>query len=79
MKKTKVIIASIVFLIVVILVVGAAVIFPRINHEHVVGEITCNEKAIGISVLMVVIKSSTKKERLLMNLFLTIFQEKLFI
>ena len=44
MKKTKVIIASIVFLIVVILVVGAAVIFPRINHEHVVGEITCNEK-----------------------------------
>ena len=42
-KKTKIIVASIVFVIIVILVVGATVIFPRVSHEHVAGDIACNE------------------------------------
>ena len=42
-KKTKIIITVLVFIIVAIVVVGAAVIFPQVSHEHVAGEITCNE------------------------------------
>ncbi len=41
--KNKIIIASIVAILIIILVVGAAVIFPRVTHEHSVSEIKSNE------------------------------------